>query len=110
MRMIAPVISAQSAAKRVMLYETPTCCYLFHYNTLDDGPCFADTWFVRVTEAKLACYEEFGIEEAGWTSVPDPLPGCQNDIIAPTKAIRDEHGHVTFEPAPEGLSPNSAVL
>jgi hypothetical protein len=83
MRLIAEVQNGHSVVKRLMIYEDKDGCYVFHYATAEDGPCFADAWFESLHEAKSACAEQYGVSEAAWSLVADPMPYCQHDIIAP---------------------------
>lgn len=86
MRLTAKIQNGNSVVKRVMIYDNGSSCYGFYYNTLEDDPCFADTWFESIEEAKIAFAEEYDIPEEAWTPIADPQEGCQHDIIAPAKS------------------------
>ena len=95
MRLSAAVQNGHPVVKRVMIYEDEGGCFVFHYATVEDGPCFADTWFESLREAKLACAEQYGVSEAAWSPVAGPAAGCRHDIIAPTGVTRDAEGNIT---------------
>lgn len=85
MRQIACVKRLDDKTKRVMIFDDGQGCFVFYFDTMADGPGFADTWHKSMDEARRLCMECFGISEADWQTVPDPQEGCQLDIIAPTR-------------------------
>lgn len=70
---------------RLMLYEDVQGAYLFGYKTLADAGCQWDTWFETVAAAEEAAFEEYGVSPADWHPIPEPLPHCQHDWIAPVR-------------------------
>ena len=99
MRQVAGVASGHEPIRRLMIYEDEHGCYLFGYDTPDDGPGLWDCWFVDAEEAKRACQEEYGVVDAEWSDITDPQPGCQHDIIAPTIVIRHSDGGLSLRAA-----------
>lgn len=99
MRQIAQVSRSHDKTKRVMVYDDDQACYIFYFDTLADGPGFADTWHESMAEAKQICLESFGIAEADWQTVPDPQEGGQHDIITPTRVERGPGEEITFHRA-----------
>lgn len=102
MRKIADLKVPQNQIVRVMIFDEGTGVYLFLYDKREDGPCVADHWLESVVDAEAACVEDFGIDEANWTYIPDPVSDCQHDWINPTRIKRDADGNKLwgqFEPA-----------
>jgi hypothetical protein len=62
--------------------------YLFLFRSADDGPCNADYWYEDAVSAEQHAATEFGIGASDWSPVPDPLPECQLDWLAPVKRVR----------------------
>jgi biofilm protein TabA len=92
MRLIAE-IKNKSEFKRAMLYQSAEGCYLFLYDRVEDGPCIQDYLFEEINEAKDNCKTEQGINESEWSEIPDPMPGCQDDWIAPVRVKGRDSGH-----------------
>ena len=97
MRMTANVNRQHHVIKRVMLQEIDNACYAYLYDTFADRPCVADGWYESVDEAKRVCLDVYGIGESDWEVVPDPPPGCQHDIIVPTKILRNSRREVIYK-------------
>jgi len=85
MRAIALISQPQSEEKRLMIHATEGGVYLFGYDTIEDAPGLWDEWYETVADAKEAACEQYGVAEAAWQSIPDPLEGCQQDWIAPVR-------------------------
>ena len=92
---MAVVQGARDEVRRVMLMSVQGGTYLFCYNTLDDGPSSSEEWFESVDHAEKVCQERYGIESTNWNELPEPLPGCQHDWVAPVRV----KGRNTKEPA-----------
>jgi hypothetical protein len=57
-----------------------------------DGPSFT-AWLYPDAEAALDHMREmWGIEAEVWQEIPDQLPGCQDDWIAPVRIPRAANG------------------
>ena len=80
--------------KRLLLYEAEQGTYLFGYNTLADEGCLWDLWFATAADAEAAAQQRYHVGPADWQRLPDPLPGCQHDWIAPVRVI----GHAQGQP------------
>ncbi len=80
MRKVAAVNHPQT--KRVMLYNADDGCYLFLYNQLEDGACYADYFFEELEDMYQHCSDEYGIGTDAWQTIPDPEEGCFHDRIA----------------------------
>lgn len=85
MRKIATVPKQGSPARRVILYGTTGGAYVFPRGSEEDGPAMSDEWYASVDEALAACAHEYGITEADWQEIADPLPHCQHDWVAPVR-------------------------
>ncbi len=102
MRQTTEIKPCYGAVKRLMIYQDDkdnNGCYLFTYDALIDGPALGDSWFVDAEEAKRACQEQYEGIDWNWRDIPDPQPGCQHDIIAPTKLVQAENGGLSFRAA-----------
>lgn len=77
---------------RLMLCEEDIGIYLFEYDTLDDGPSSADALFESWEAAETHALSSFGVKSEDWVQIPDRLPGCQQDWIAPVRVRGRESG------------------
>jgi hypothetical protein len=106
MRRHAIVSGRSGDVRRVMVYDAGDAgVYLFLYRTVEDGPSHADCWFETPAAAVECAESDYGIGPADWQSVPDPLPGCQHDWIAPVRVKRNAEGQPVwgqFEPFSDG--------
>lgn len=80
--------------KRIMLYESEEFygCYIFYFQQEDDGPGFADDLVESREVAEDICCVEYGITSEDWVDVPDPMPHCQHDWVAPVRIVGSEIG------------------
>jgi hypothetical protein len=85
MRKIATVPKQGSPARRVVLYVAADGACVFPRGSEEDGPAMGDEWYASVDEALAACAHEYGIAEADWREIADPLPHCQHDWVAPVR-------------------------
>ncbi len=85
MRWIANIPNPQNDLKRLMLYDSPEGIYLFGYNSTEDCSAAWDEWYEDSTQAKATAAEEYGVVDSAWKQIADPLPGCQQDFIAPVR-------------------------
>lgn len=79
--------------RRAMLCTADDGCYIFLYETLEDGSCAYDHLQEDIAIAKLQCLEDYGIPEDGWTQIPDLTPGCQQDWIDPVRVAGRSEGN-----------------
>ncbi len=89
-----------------MIYELPVGggAYVFLFGSLQDGSCIADYLHGTTTEAERQCLEVLGIPHSSWREIDHPMPGCQDDWIAPVRMKRDQRGQPIwgqFEPVTE---------
>jgi hypothetical protein len=65
---------------------------LFAYFTEEDGPSCCQ-WpfepFSDVEGARKAVWRDFQIPVSEWREIPDQLPGCLDDWIAPVRLVRE---------------------
>lgn len=87
MRKVAIVTRLDTPYRRAMIYAPADGggVYLFHYLTLEDGPCAADCWYADVAQAEEQAAQQLGIAATDWQMIPDPQPGCQHDRLAPVR-------------------------
>jgi len=85
MRFIAEVTKTELETKRLMIYGSKEGSYLFGFNILKDSHSNWDEWYATVSDAKELCEERFGIEQADWKEIPDPMEFCQHDWINPVR-------------------------
>jgi hypothetical protein len=74
-----------------MLFPEADYCYIFVYDTLEDGPSFGDSQEDSLSKAQERCRAWYGISE--WTEIPEPMEGCQHDWIAPVRVKGRERGN-----------------
>ncbi|HYP20121.1 MAG TPA: hypothetical protein VEY08_08595 [Chloroflexia bacterium] len=96
MRLIASIQGHPTYA-RAMIYALDGGVYFFLFDSLEDGYCRADSWFESLAEA-LDAGLDFGIAPDEWQQIADPLPGAQQDWIAPTKMVRTTEGSLIAVP------------
>ena len=98
MRKVATATTSDAAFRRAMVYAPADGggVYVFLFRSLDDGPCDADSWYEDVAGAERYAAEALG-GGVVWEPVPNPLPGCQADWLAPVRVARDAAGHSQFE-------------
>ena len=94
MRKVATIANPACEFRRAMVYDRGDGggVYLFLFRSPDDGPCDADYWHDDVAGAEAHAATDFGIRPSDWRPVPDPRPGCQDDWLAPVRAVRDWRG------------------
>jgi hypothetical protein len=68
-----------------MIHSADNGFYLFLFEKTEDGPCDTDEWYESLREVELVCRNSYSIDEDSWTTIPDPLPGCQQDWIFPVR-------------------------
>jgi hypothetical protein len=62
-----------------------------------DGPSFTG-WLYPDAEAALDNMRElWGIKADAWQEIPDQLPGCQDDWIAPVRIARAANGGKAYD-------------
>jgi hypothetical protein len=93
MRKVANMPKAAHGFARAMIHDPADGggVSLFLFRSPDDGPCDADYWHHDVSGAERHA-AEFGIGADDWRPIPDPRPECQDDWLAPVRAVRDRHG------------------
>jgi hypothetical protein len=66
------------------------------YDGAEDGPPLGFQVFYDATIDEVITYfdEECGVEPSVWSPIPDQLPGCLDEWIAPVRAFQDENGKV----------------
>jgi biofilm protein TabA len=98
-RKVATATTPDAAFRRAMVYDPADGgggVYVFLFRSLDDGPCDADYLYEDVAGAALHAAEALGGGAVVWQRVPDPLPGCQDDWLAPVRVARDAAGRPIF--------------
>ena len=76
-----------------MLFTAEEGCYVFLYETLEDGPCAYDYLQEDIATAKLQCMEVYGISEDDWSRIADLMLGCQQDWIDPVRVVGRSEGN-----------------
>ena len=84
-----------------MICEDDGGCYLFTYDTEEDGPCRYDSFLEDLEDAEEDASSAYGVLPEDWQIIPDYPEGCQRDWIAPTKRIVDADGKTQFVRAEE---------
>lgn len=98
MREAQTLPTAREGIVRLVIYRLPTGhAYLFLYDQFEDGPCVMDEYFTSVDEAREHATRNFGASPGGWVALPDPLPGCQHDWIAPVRRDRRASQRGSYE-------------
>lgn len=92
MRRVAIVPKPVGEIRRVILHETENGTYLYLSKTVHDGGSSFDSWYLSTADAYAAAASSYGIAAEAWTTVPDPLPGCQDDWISPVRIPVRETG------------------
>ncbi|MDY0943181.1 hypothetical protein [Priestia megaterium] len=85
MRKYIVLDTPQNDIKKVMIADLKDEINMFLYDTLNDVPSIGDYSFETVQEAEEFFNKEFAKGKDGkisWIYVPNPLEGCQEDIIA----------------------------
>lgn len=54
-----------------MLVPEKTGCFVFLFDGIEDGPCFADHWLNSLETAKEFCHKTFGVPIEGWSKIAD---------------------------------------
>jgi biofilm protein TabA len=85
MRRVAVLPRNVDQVQRVILYESSDGVYLFLSDSKEDRGAFADEWYTTVEDAEQVCLERFGVDASQWQPIPDPLPDCQADWVAPVR-------------------------
>ena len=84
-------VSDRAEVVRVVIYDDGAGAYLFPYASAQDGNASGDSWFESLDDAKSAANKLYGVVEADWIDVGDPLAGCQHDWLTPARVPgRDE--------------------
>ena len=101
MRLLAtrtPEWRMREAVKRFLLvagiedWRYQGLALVYAYVIEEDGPS-ATGWLYEDAERAMAdLEEEWGVPRACWRSIPDQMPGCQLDWIAPVRIKRSEEG------------------
>ncbi|MBD2181643.1 hypothetical protein H6S82_21405 [Planktothrix sp. FACHB-1355] len=75
--------------EQVILYEPELDegVYAFPRTSLNDGFAIGDIFYQNWQDAEESCEQEYGISKDDWKVIPDPLPNCQQDWIAPVRVI-----------------------
>ena len=92
MRYLARVLN-HPEVRRLIIYCGSDGTYLFFYNSEEDGGCSGDWWFPSIEDAFDLATEEYRVQRDAWHSIPDPLPYCQHDWIAPARIPGRESGN-----------------
>ena len=94
MRKVANILNPACEFRRAMIYDSAdgSEVSLFLFRSPDDGPCDADYWYEDVAGAEERTAADFGIGDGDWSPIFDPRPGCQDDWLAPVRAVRDRRG------------------
>jgi biofilm protein TabA len=85
MRRVAVLARPVDQTHRLILYRSPDGVYLFLSASAEDAGAFADEWYASVQDAEQSALERFGVTASDWQPVPDPLPDCQADWLAPVR-------------------------
>lgn len=99
MRKMATATRTDAAFRRAMVYDPADGAggvFVFLFKSLEDGPCDADFMYEDVASAERHAAEALGGGAIVWQQVPDPLPGCQDDWLAPVRVARDAAGRPIF--------------
>jgi hypothetical protein len=93
MRKFAINPDSNAEFRRAMIYDPGDGgVYVFLYRSPVDGPCDFDFWYENLSGAEHHVVTEFGGKSPDWQTIPDPLPECEHDWVAPMQAVRDERG------------------
>jgi hypothetical protein len=92
MRRVAIVPNPAGEIRRVILHETEKGTYLYLSTTVDDRGASFDEWYVTSAEAFAAAKSAYGVTQEMWTTIRDPLPGCQDDWVSPVRVPGRESG------------------
>lgn len=84
MRLISDIDSPRGDVVRLMIYQSDEGIYLFGYTSLEDSSAAWDYHFEELEDA-LESAEDYGVTKSQWTEIPEPLPNCQHDWIAPVR-------------------------
>jgi hypothetical protein len=98
---VPPAVAQRTAINRLMLvtnpqssrYHDPDAVILYAYMIAEpDGPSFT-AWVYPDAEAALDRMREmWGNAAEAWHELPDQIPGCQDDWIAPVRIPRAANG------------------
>ncbi len=99
MRKVVVTNNPKAPYRRAMIFapDDGGWVYLFLFRSLEDGPCEADWLYEDVAGAEHHAAQDLCCEMLNWQPIPDPLPECQDDWIAPVRAVRDAAGRIRFE-------------
>jgi hypothetical protein len=106
MRKIAtapPDVRERTAITRFLLVTNPRDRFLSPGSVVvyaymrdeEDGPSFTG-WSFPDVEAAVERLLDFGVQESDWREIPDQLPDCQEDWIAPVRVLRTESGQKVY--------------
>lgn len=76
---------------KIMLYETNEGIYLFTYDSLDAQQCASDVLYAALEDVHEAW--DALLDDRGWITLDDPLPGCQHDAFLPIRVKGRDTGH-----------------
>jgi hypothetical protein len=62
---------------------------LFAFHSEEDGPHSCNWPFKDLDEGKEAAQYNFEIATSEWYEIPDQMPGCLDDWIAPVRIVRE---------------------
>jgi biofilm protein TabA len=85
MRKLAVLTAPRDDVGSCVLYEADGGVYVFPRQSAQDGPCSSDYHFEDWMSAEAFCLERYGVTSSDWRVVPDPLPDCQHDWLAPVR-------------------------
>lgn len=94
MRKVALVRSPEGEVRRLVLasgaHAGAKGAWLFLCRQTEDVGAFADEWHPSLEEAEIACEAVYGVQREDWLQVPDALPGCRRDWLAPVRVKGSE--------------------
>lgn len=85
MRKVGKVGVGDGAVRWLIVHEAEGGVLVFPCASDDDGSATGDVWFPSLVEADAYCAEAYGVAAADWQLIRDPLPGCQQDWVAPVR-------------------------
>lgn len=91
MRKVARVRAVDGAVRWIIVHEAKDGVFVFPCAKDDDGSATGDAWFSSLSDADAHCASAYRVEAADWQLIRDPLPGCQQDWVAPVR-VRERAG------------------
>jgi biofilm protein TabA len=92
MRKIAILTKPINDVVRLMIHPDGNGVFLFGYTNTEDCECAWDEFYFSEADAIDTRKTEYGVELSDWEEIPEPLPFCQQDWIAPVRIVGKETG------------------